>query len=119
MDEGQRDFSRRLKLLSRKHSSMTRGYRVLMKEDGLLVAAPAAGPSRLQFRPRIVVFLIGFLWLFKGVLIASLGTGYGQSIERLAAGTPVEQAGAMVMYPDPLAQWIAGQIRTTIDKMPV
>ena len=90
-----------------------------MKEDGLLVAAPVKAPSRLRFRPHVAVYLLAFLWAFKGMLIAALGSGYGQSIDRLAGGTPVEQAGAIVMYPDPLAQWIAGRIKTTLNKMPV
>ena len=119
MDEGQRAFSARLEQLSRKHRSLSRGCRFQIKEDGLLVAAPVKPPPRLRFQPRVAVYLLAFLWVFKGVLIAALGSSYGQSIDRLAGGTPVEQAGAVVMYPDPLAQWIAGQIRITLDKMAV
>ena len=119
MDESQRAFSERLKKLNRSHRSLAGGYEIRMKDDGLLVAAPAGQRSGPWIRPRLVVFLIAFLWAFKGVLIAALGPGYGQSVERLAAGTPVERAGAVVMYPDPLAQWIAGQIKTTLNNMPV
>lgn len=119
MDEGQRAFSERLKKLNRKNRALSGGYVFRMQDDGLLVASPAAMRGGGAFQPRVAVYLLAFLWMFKGILIASLGHGYDHSITRLAQGTPVERAGAVVMYPDPLAQWIAGQILTTVENMPV
>ncbi len=114
MDKGQIAFSARLKQLDRKRQSLSGGYTMCMKPDGLLVAAPARG-GRLggTLLPRVVLFLIAGIWLFKGLLLTALGdAGYQSSLERLAGGTPVEQVGAAVMYPDPLARWIAERIDT-------
>ena len=119
MDEGQRAFSERLAKLNRRQRSLSGGYVLKVKDDGLLVAAPARGRTGSFFQPRLAVFLLVFLWAFKGMLIAALGPGYSQSVDRLAGSTPVERAGAVVMYPDPLAQWIAGRIKTTLEQMPV
>ncbi|SDD29090.1 hypothetical protein [Ruegeria marina] len=102
------DFDHRVRRLTKKHEAMTRGYYGRMRKDGLIEVKPRRG--RIQFPIRALVLLIAAVFVFKGFLLASLGADtYNYRVERLAAGTPVEQAGAWVMQPDPVSVFLAEQ----------
>lgn len=109
MDNGQLRFYQRVRSLDRKHRAMDRGYSTYVRPDGLIVARPRAARPRLWLRP-VIFGLAGFL-MFKSFLIAGLGAQvYAERVDRLEAGTVVEQAGAWAMQPDRLSQYIAGFI---------
>lgn len=113
MDRGQHSFNKRLRRLGRKHRAMQNGYATLVRPDGLIVAKPRRTGSPLSFRP--LIYCLAGLLLFKGILMAQLGPGvYLDRLERLQAGTAVEQAGAWVMQPDRASEWISGQIKALL-----
>ncbi|MCB1363916.1 MAG: hypothetical protein KDK02_07330 [Rhodobacteraceae bacterium] len=110
MDQGQLQFNKRLRRLDRKHRAMQRGYATYMRPDGLIVAKPQGSRPRLPVKA--VVMCLAGLILFKGYLIAQLGTAvYGERVGQLESGTLVEQAGAWVMQIDPASDWVAGHLR--------
>lgn len=109
MDQGQIHFSKRLRRLDRKHRAMARGYETCMRPDGLIVAKPNGSRPRLPIKP--LIFLAACFVLFKAFLMTQLGpVVYAERVERLAAGTVVEQAGAWAMQSDPASEWVARQI---------
>lgn len=103
------EFDQRLRRLTRKHRAMAGGYVTRMRPDGLIVAQPRRAQARISGRS-VILFILAF-FLFKGFLIANLGPEtYGERVGRLRTGTPVEQAGALVMQADPASAWISEQI---------
>lgn len=113
MDEGQLRFNKRLRRLDRKHRAMENGYSAYVRPDGLIVAKPRRSRSRLSLKP--VIFCLAGLVLFKGILLAQLGSAvYLERVASLQGGTVVEQAGAWVMQVDPASEWIAGQIKNLL-----
>ncbi len=109
MAKQQVQFSERLHLLSQKHQAMSRGYVTQMRPDGLIVAQPRRRQVRISGRA-IFLFLLAFVG-FKAFLVANLGLlTYDDRLDRLNAGTMIEQAGAFVMQADPLTMFIANKI---------
>lgn len=110
MSDQHAEFSNRLRRLDRKHAQTSRGYTAKMRSDGLIVVEPhKARESRISLRTFI---LFGFaLVLFKGFLMASLGfDSYAFRVEKLAQGSFVEQAGAVIMGRDPVSIMVAQQL---------
>ncbi len=102
-------FDRRVRRLNRKHEAMSRGYTTKLRKDGLIVVQPQRAQVRLPLKFLFLVFVA--LILFKGFLMASLGTeAYGERVAGLAGGTTVEQVGAWVMQPEPATEFVAAQI---------
>lgn len=100
------EFEARLKRLVHKHTNMSRGYRTTMRPDGLIVVKPRRKRSPISLAS-VVIFLAAF-FVFKGFLIANLGpAAYDDRVADLSGGTMVEQAGAVLMQADPLANMIA------------
>lgn len=109
MRKNQRQFDDRLRLLTRKHNAMSRGYVTRIQADGLIVARPRRRLPRIP-KGAVILFIAGF-FAFKGLLLAHLGPQtYDDRLARLEAGTMVEKAGAFVMQADPLTVYIARQI---------
>ncbi len=109
MDRGQLNFQKRVRRLNRRQRLMERGYVTEVGPDGLIMAKPVRARSSLSLRP--LVYCIAGLLLFKGLLLAQLGTSvYVERVDRLQKGTAVEQAGAWVMQVDPVSKWIADRI---------
>ncbi|MCV2888294.1 hypothetical protein [Ruegeria aquimaris] len=103
------DFDHRVRRLTKKHEAMTRGYYGRIRKDGLIEMKPRRGGIKLPLRA--LLLLVAGIFVFKGFLLASLGSDtYGYRVEKLAGGTAVEQAGAWVMQPDPLSVLLAEQI---------
>ena len=109
MVKNQIQFEERLRLLSRKHNAMARGYVTRIQPDGLIVARPRRATVRISPRA-IFLFLAAFIG-FKAFLVANLGPQtYDDRLARLNDGTMVEKAGAFVMQADPLTMYVAQQI---------
>ena len=110
MLETKNSFHSRLKALGRKHAAMSNGVTTYMRADGLLVVRPRRVPRR-GFPVRGMVYILAGFFSFKGFLLASMGPiTYQERVEALAAGTMIEQAGAVVMMLDPMTQSIAEMI---------
>lgn len=102
-------FNERLRRLARKHRAMGRGYVMQLMPDGLVVAEPIRVRVKLPYR--LATLLIVSLFVFKGFLLASLGTQtYQDRLVALNEGTIVEQAGAWIMQPDRISTFIADRI---------
>lgn len=103
------DFEARTRRLIGKHTNMANGYKTKVQRDGLIVVKPKRKNSPISMRS-FAIFLIAF-FAFKGFLIANLGEQtYGERVAQLGNGTSVEKAGAMVMQPDVISQYIAQAI---------
>lgn len=106
MFDARYEFQRRCNRLMYRHQALARGYTASLRPDGLIVLQP----RRFQFQlpVRGFVLLIGFFSLFKGFMLASLGTTtYAERLSALENGTLLEMAGSFVMRIDPLSQAIA------------
>ena len=106
-------FNERLRRLSRKHRAMGRGYIMRLMPDGLIVAEPVK--VRIQLPYRVTTLLIVALFVFKGFLLASLGTQtYQERLFVLKDGTIIEQAGAWLMQADWVSVFIADRIKPAL-----
>ncbi|MGZ2258634.1 hypothetical protein [Roseobacter sp. A03A-229] len=102
-------FEKRRAALSDKHKKLARGYTAKIGKDGLITVEPRR--VRLPFRPRVVVFVLAGVFLFKSLMIVSTGLGtYEGRIEALRAGTVFEQAAAWAMQPDLISRGLAEMI---------
>ncbi|WP_323785647.1 hypothetical protein [Thalassovita sp.] len=105
-----REFDKRLSRIDRKRSRMKRGYVTVVGRDGLIVTKPRRARRRLPLRG-ILLLVLGFVG-FKAILLAHLGFGiYQDRVESLQGGGLVEQAGAIVMAPDPVSEFMAIRLR--------
>lgn len=103
------EFRGRVNRLQSKHAKYAQGYTARVQSDGLIVIEPRRMRSRISGKVFILVVL-SFLG-FKAFLMAALGIGsYDERVARLADGTAVERAGALVMQSDPLSVWAAEKI---------
>lgn len=99
MSVAQVPFQKRLRRIVRDHQRMSHGATHVMRADGLIVARPRVYNPKFPLRG--LVMLIGAALVFKGFILASLGTAtYGDRVAQLAQGSIVEKAGAWIMQPD-------------------
>jgi len=99
MSVAQVPFQKRLRRIVRDHQRMSHGATHVMRADGLIVARPRVYNPKFPLRG--LVLLIGAALLFKGFILASLGSAtYNDRVAELAEGSVVEQAGAWVMQAD-------------------
>ena len=106
-------FGKRLGRISKRRGKLANGYVTVVNSDGLLVAQPKRTSLRFPWRAVAVTALLFFV--FKGLLMASLGEAeYSERALSLQAGTPVEQVGGWVMQPDPMTLWIAEQFKSIL-----
>ncbi|NSY39443.1 hypothetical protein [Leisingera sp. ANG59] len=109
MVEHRDQFQSRLKHINRKHAAMSEGFSAQMRPDGLLVLQPRRVQSRIS--ARTVLFFAAAFLLFKGFLIAALGSAsYDERVARLSGGSAVERAGAFLMQAEPASMYIAQKI---------
>ena len=109
MSDSRMDFAGRLRRLDRKHRALSRGSVTALRADGLIVTKSRhAGP---RINPRAVLMFLAAFFAFKGLMIASIGPeGYGERVDTLAAGTLLEQAGAIVMQANPITIWASEHV---------
>ncbi|WP_299043149.1 hypothetical protein [uncultured Tateyamaria sp.] len=108
MVETQQDFHNRLTALGRKHAAMANGYVTRMQRDGLVVVKPKRR-ARRGFPLRGLVALVAGFFVFKALMLASLGDiTYNERVAKLQQGAQLEQMGAKLMQIDPASSYIAG-----------
>lgn len=101
------EFDRRMRRIHRRHSKLSHGYVTSINDDGLVVAKPARRGRNTTARAAVIV--IALILVFKGVLLAQLGPqAYDERVDALREGSALEQAGAVIMMPDPITVWISG-----------
>ncbi len=108
-DYYQQEFDQRLKRIDRKNRRLARGYVASVNADGLIVARPRA---RVSVPWRGLLFILVVLLGLKAAMFTAMGPAdYTGTVERLRAGTVVEQVGAYIMAADPATVWIAEQFQ--------
>jgi hypothetical protein len=111
-------FNKRLRDIDSRHRKLSRGYVQLVERDGLLVPVSTRRTARRGFPFRGLLMILGGFLLFKAILLTHLGPlTYNERVEKLAAGTSLEQAGAWVMRADPATLWITQQIGLQLDAL--
>lgn len=109
------EFRGRVSRLQSKHAKYAQGYSARVQSDGLIVLEPRRMRSRVSGKVFVLVVLAFFG--FKAFLMAALGFGsYDERVARLAEGTAVERAGALVMQSDPVSLWMAEKIGPILRK---
>lgn len=102
-------FRARLRRIDLKHARLDRGYVGRIRDDGLIVFKPKRRMPTIPLRG-LLYLVLGFVF-FKAVLVAHLGAiTYQERLDALAAGNPLERAGAYVMHPDPVTGLLAGYV---------
>ncbi|MGX0876195.1 hypothetical protein ACSSV4_000870 [Roseovarius sp. MBR-154] len=114
MSDVHQGFQTRLRSISRKRARSERGYVGKVGRDGLIVFKPRRRMPTIPLRG-LLYLILGFVF-FKAVVLAHLGAvTYKERIAQLAEGSHFEQAGALVMQPDPLtlimARYLAPVLR--------
>jgi hypothetical protein len=114
MSDVHQGFQTRLRSISRKRARFERGYVGKVGRDGLIVFKPRRRMPTIPVRG-LLYLVLGFVF-FKAVVLAHLGAvTYDERIAQLAEGSHIEQAGALVMRPDPLtlimARYLAPVLR--------
>jgi hypothetical protein len=106
----EQEFEHRIRRLMRKHDRLSRGVVHRVGPDGLITAHPRRRVSLLPpLRAIVLVLAVGFL--FKAYLLYALGGAtYQARVDTLAEGSVFEQAGAMMMRPDPASTWLAEEM---------
>lgn len=93
-------FEKRLKQITRKHDQLAKGAIKSVTSDGLIVMKPRTYRPKFPLRAMIAVVVLGFM--FKGLLLASIGNvAYAERVASLAQGGVMDRAGAWVMQIDP------------------
>ncbi len=109
MEGSLRSFDKRQKAVRRKHMRMARGYVTKIDSNNLIHQRPdnKVGGIGLRF-----LFLLALAFLgFKTLIFAGLGPEpYAERVSQLQLGSHFEQAGAWLMYPDPITVILAGLI---------
>lgn len=99
------DFETRIGRISAQREATRKGVRLHVDKDGLITARP----RRSFVVPlRSMLLLLVVLTGFKAAALAQLGPQkYDENLAALAEGTIVEQAGAVLLSPDPVTEIIA------------
>ena len=104
-----RNFDERVRRIEAGHRPGGSRSVFQMREDGLIVPVKRRNGPRLS--PRGVLYLLAVVFLFKGLAHAHLGAEtYSERVSGLAAGSVVEQAGAVVMQADPVTLMVSRQL---------
>lgn len=113
-DLNMKDFEHRLGRINRMHAA----GRSFEARDALGRADfdAARGRRRIAIPLRSIALVLAAVLLFKGAILAQLGSGgYQDRVAALAAGTIGEQVSAWVLHPDPASHWIAAMIKSVLN----
>lgn len=109
MSDATRHFNARLRRIDTHHARLKRGYVGKVRHDGLIVFKPRRQRRAIPWRG-LLTLIFGFVF-FKAVVLAHLGAvTFEARVSQLADGHVIEQAGAVILRPDPLTRWIAGYL---------
>lgn len=99
------DFETRIGRISAQRGASRKGVRLHVDKNGLITARP----RRSFVVPlRSLLLLLVVLTGFKVAALAQLGPQkYSENLTALAEGTIVEQAGAALLMPGPVTEFIA------------
>lgn len=104
-------FSKRMRLIEKRHRKMSRGYVQMVERDGILVPKTRS-TARRQFPFRGLAIALMLFLVFKAGLMIQLGAAtYDDRVAKLAAGSSAEKVGAWVMTADPISIWISNQAK--------
>ena len=99
-------FEKRLRRIVKTHQRLANGVVHRVDENNLITAQPRIYNPRFPLRG--LILLMGTAFLFKGYILASLGTtAYSERIADLAQGSLVERAGAWIMQADQVTLAVA------------
>ncbi|RPE67102.1 hypothetical protein EDD53_1506 [Pacificibacter maritimus] len=108
---GAQQLEKRLTRIDVKRRAMAKGAIFSVNHDGLIIARPRRRGPRFPVKG-MFLSLLG-LMIFKVGLVIVLGAStYGQHVQELAEGSPVERAGAWVMEAGPATLWAAKQVKS-------
>jgi len=112
-DANMKDFGKRVRRINKRHRKLANGYMPSVNHDGLIVAKVRRSGPRFPWKGVALCFVAFFA--FKGFLLVQLGEAtFNERVQKLEAGTVVEQAGAYAMSADPITKWIASQIQSVL-----
>lgn len=112
-DANMKDFGKRVRRINKRHRKLANGFVPSVNHDGLIVAKVRRSGPRFPWKGVALCFVAFFA--FKGFLLVQLGeTTFNERVQKLEAGTVVEQAGAYAMSADPVTKWIASQIQSVL-----
>lgn len=102
-------FAARIKRVRHSHAKMAQGYDARVGRDGLIVFRPKRRRRSIAWRP-LMLLIAAFIGFKVFVLIQIGDITYQERVDRLAAGSVVEQAGAYFMQIDPVTRAVAAQV---------
>ena len=104
-------LNRRLDRVVRTHTRMRRnGVVHRIGSDGLIRSRPRL--VRPRFPLKGVMVIAGLLIAFKALLFAQIGEGnYALKVEALRTGSPIEQAGAVILQEDRVTVALGGYLK--------
>ncbi len=110
MAEDRAEFYDRLAAIERQRSRLSKGSVRRIGEDGLIRAYPRYESPRFPLKGILIVIAAGIG--FKALLLTQLGpVTYQARVDKLAAGSVIEQGGAILMQIDPVTAWVSAQIQ--------
>lgn len=105
-------FDDRTRRFKKQRKRLARGYKPVVRPDGLIVYRPKHGIGGFL---KGVTMLVAGLMLFKAFLLAYLGPiSFNSRVDLLAEGTSLEKAGAWVMQADPVTLFLSDLMLTTL-----
>ncbi len=106
MSANVQNFDKRLSRIVRKHRSMSGGYDFRLERNGLITIKPKRAKGTAPLSVLLSVLLVGVL--FKSVVLAHFGPEkYAAKLEPMHNGTVVEQAGAWLMEPGIVTEYVS------------
>ncbi len=107
-------FDQRVRKIQRQHRALSQGYSLKIDRNNLIVPRPRYAVIQFPWKAICIAAIIG-LGFKSYVMTTYSADAYAAKIAQLAAGPLLEQAGAFVMQPDPVASAIAGAMRAAFN----
>lgn len=96
---GHNSFERRVQMIDRANRKAPKTRTNFVGPDGLVITRRRRSTPAVS--PRGVLYLLCGFVLFKAIAVAQFSeAGYTERVEKLKAGTLIEQAGAVILQPD-------------------
>jgi len=113
MSGNAQNFDERIGRVTRKHRAMSKGYTFRVDKNGLINIKPKRAKGSSPFTMLIALLAVGLL--FKGVALANFGPEkYAERLAPMQSGNMVEQAGAWILEPGPMTEWVAHAVSDVV-----